>query len=46
MKGLLAYIIATYDLKFDEGQSALRGSRIAGVRIPANAKVMFRARQK
>jgi len=46
VKGLFAYIVATYDIKFEEGQSVPRGSRIAGARIPANANVMFRTRQK
>ncbi|KAF8494612.1 cytochrome P450 [Russula emetica] len=30
IKGLFAYIVATYDIKFEEGQSGLRGSRIGG----------------
>jgi len=46
IKGLFAYIVATYDIKFEEGQSGLRGSRIGGVSFPANANVMFRKRQK
>jgi len=46
IKGFFAYIIATYDIKFEEGQGVPRGSRVAGVRFPTNANVMFRKRQK
>jgi hypothetical protein len=45
IKILFAYIIATYDIKFEEGHSGLRGSRILGVRLPANGNVKFRKRQ-
>ena len=44
IKGLFAYIVATYDTNFAEGQSGLRWSRIGGARYPANANVMFRKR--
>ena len=48
IKGLLAYMVTTYDIKFEEGKGVPRGSRIgiAGVRIPAKANVIFRTRQK
>ena len=47
IKGLLAYIIATYDIKFEEGQSVPRGYHISGgPRAPATRNVMFRARKK
>ncbi len=46
IKALVAYIVATYDIKFEEGQSAPRGYRIAGVHFSATANVMFRTRQK
>jgi cytochrome P450 len=43
IKGLFAYIITTYDVKFEEGESARYK---LGERIPAPANLMFRARQK
>ena len=46
MKGLFAYIIATYDIKLEEGQSMPHGHYKAGVRTTVPANVMFRARQK
>jgi len=46
IKGLLAYVVATYDIKFEEGQSVPRGYYLSGARTPATANVMFRARQK
>ena len=46
IKALFAYIIATYDIKFEEGKSAPRGYYISGGRAPAAANVMFRARKK
>jgi len=46
IKGLFAYIVATYDIKFEGGKSVPLDYRIAGVRIPTNANVMFRTRQK
>jgi hypothetical protein len=46
IKGLFAYLIATYDIKFEEGQSAPDGHYIPGGRTPAPANLMFRARQK
>lgn len=46
IKALFAYIIKTYDVKFEEGKGVPRGSGFAQVRIPASANVMFRIRQK
>jgi hypothetical protein len=46
IKALLAYIVTTYDIKFEGGQGVPRGSSIALVRTPASANVMFRKRQK
>ena len=46
IKVLIAYIITTYDIKFEEGQVFPRGFCIAEVRLPAKANVMLRTRQK
>ena len=46
VKALFAYIIATYDIKFEEGKGAPRTVTIAGARFPTTVSVMFRARQK
>jgi hypothetical protein len=46
MKALFAYIVATYDVKFEEGNGVPRDHCIAGFRFPGNANVMFRTRQK
>ncbi|KAF8467544.1 cytochrome P450 [Russula ochroleuca] len=46
MKALFAYIVATYDIKFEEGKGAPRGAWIAGMRFTGTANVMFRTRQK
>jgi hypothetical protein len=43
---LLAYIVVTYDIKLEEGKEVPRGFCIASMRIPGNANVMFRSRQK
>jgi len=45
MKILLAYMISNYDIKLEEGKVP-NEFYIAYLRIPGNAKVMFRARQK
>ena len=44
IKILLAYIVTTYDIKFEEGEKAPPELFLAGVRLPGNATVMFRAR--
>ena len=46
MKALFAYIVATYDIKFEEEKGAPREVWIAGLRFPGTANVMFRTRQK
>jgi len=46
VKALLAYIVATYDMKFEEGKEAPRELCVAGLRIAGAANVMFRTRQK
>jgi hypothetical protein len=46
MKALFAYIVATYDIKFEEEKRAPREVWIAGLRFPGTANVMFRTRQK
>lgn len=46
IKALLAHIVLTYDIKFEEGERVSPELFLAGVRIPGNANAMFRARQK
>ncbi|KAH9992044.1 cytochrome P450 [Russula vinacea] len=46
MKALLAHIVTTYDIKFEEGKGVPREYSIAGLRFPGSANVMFRIRQK
>ena len=46
LKVLLAHMIVTYDIKFEEGKQAPRGFIINSVRIPGKANAMFRKRQK
>ena len=46
IKGIVAYIVVTYDFKLEEGQSVPPGHYISGVQDTATANVMFRARQK
>jgi len=46
IKALLAYILATYDIKFEEGQGLPRKYCFAGSHFTAEANVMFRTRQK
>jgi len=42
----LAHIVATYDIKIEEGKEVPRDLFLSAVRLPGNANVMFRARQK
>ena len=42
----MAYIVATYDMKFEEGKGVPHELCIAGMRVPGKANVMFRYRQK
>ena len=46
IKTLIAYVVATYDIKLEEGKGVPREHCIAGMRVPGNANVMFRYRQK
>ncbi|KAI0287736.1 cytochrome P450, partial [Russula brevipes] len=47
IKALLAHIIMTYDIRFEEGKGAPREVCIAAMRIPiGTTNVMFRVRQK
>ncbi|KAI9465132.1 cytochrome P450 [Lactarius psammicola] len=46
VKALLAHILVTYDVKFEEGKQAPRSLTINSSRIPGKANVMFRRRQK
>ena len=45
VKALLAHIVVTYDIKFEEGKQAPCGLHIYTIRIPGEANVMFRKRQ-
>ncbi|KAH9975535.1 cytochrome P450 [Lactifluus volemus] len=45
LKALLAHMVVTYDMKFEEGKGAPPQLWIAGGYIPRNANVMFRKRQ-
>ena len=46
VKALFAHIVATYDVKCEEGKGVPRDFCIAGFRFPADSNVMFRTRQK
>ena len=46
IKLLLAHIVVTYNIKFEEGKQTPRGLIFNMVRIPGKANVMFRKRQK
>ncbi|KAI9465137.1 cytochrome P450 [Lactarius psammicola] len=46
VKTLLAHILVTYDIKFEEGKQAPRSLIIKSVRVPGKANAMFRKRQK
>ena len=46
VKALFAYIIVTYDFKFEEGQGVPPISCVGEIRSRPGANVMFRARQK
>ncbi|KAH9975533.1 cytochrome P450 [Lactifluus volemus] len=45
LKALLAHMIVTYDMKFEEGKGSPPQLWIAGAYIPRSANVMFRKRQ-
>ena len=46
VKALLAHVIVTYDMKVEEGKQAPRAQVIGLARVPEEANVMFRKRQK
>ncbi|KAI9465947.1 cytochrome P450 [Lactarius psammicola] len=46
IKTLLAHIVVTYDIKFEEGKQAPRSLHIGVMRIPGNANAMFKKRQR
>jgi hypothetical protein len=46
MKAILAHIVATYDIGFEEGKGVPREICIAGMHFPKTSNVMFRTRQK
>ncbi|KAI9434918.1 cytochrome P450 [Lactarius psammicola] len=46
VKALLAHVVVTYDIKFEEGEQAPRSLYIGSTRIPGNANAMFRKRQR
>ncbi|KAI9447172.1 cytochrome P450, partial [Lactarius psammicola] len=46
VKALLAHIVVTYDIKFEEGKQAPRSLHIGSMRVPGKANVMFRKRQR
>jgi hypothetical protein len=45
LKALLAHMVVTYDMKFEDGKGAPSGLCIAGMRVPGQTNVMFRKRQ-
>ena len=46
VKAFLAHVVVTYDIKFEEGKQAPREFHVGSMRIPREANVMFRTRQK
>ncbi|KAF8491192.1 cytochrome P450 [Russula emetica] len=46
VKVLFAHIVATYDIKLEEGKAIPSDVCIAGSRFPRNANLMFRARKR
>ena len=46
MKAVIAHIVATYDVRFEEGKGVPRPICIAELRLPGRANVLFRTRQK
>jgi hypothetical protein len=45
MKALLARMIMTYDVKFEEGKGRPREHRMGALRVPRDTVVLFRKRQ-
>ncbi|KAH9984968.1 cytochrome P450 [Russula vinacea] len=46
VKALLAHILVTYDIKFEEGNGVPRERRFASFRAPRNANILFRKRRR
>jgi hypothetical protein len=46
LKALIAHIVVTYDIKFEEGKGVPRQICIGGLRLPGKANVLFKRRQK
>jgi len=46
VKALFAHVIATYDIKFEDGKGAPPDLCISALRFPREANLMFRSRQK
>ena len=44
MKALLAHIVVTYDVKFEEGKGLPAERHMGPFRYPGNAEVLFRKR--
>src|SRR6266571_3346673 len=42
VKALLAHVVVTYDIKFEEGKQAPRSRIINSMRVPGKANAMFR----
>lgn len=45
LKAMLAHLVVTYDLKFEEGKTKPNNTYIASACIPGKGEVMFRKRQ-
>ncbi len=45
VKALLAHVVVTYDIKFEEGKQAPRSLHIGSMRFPGEGNAMFRKRQ-
>jgi len=45
-KALLAHLVVTYDMKFEEGKGAPCDLNIGMMRIPRDSDVMFKLRRK
>ncbi len=46
VKALIAHIVVTYDVKFEDGKGIPREHCVAGMRFPGDADVMFRSRRE
>ncbi|KAH9072829.1 cytochrome P450 [Lactarius deliciosus] len=46
VKTLLAHVVVTYDIKFEEGKLAPSSFSIGSMRVPGKANAMFRKRQR